>query len=379
MRILITNTTLALRGGPEAYVQDLTVALVQVGHEVAAYSNIVGAAALDLRAAGVAVVSDLAAAPWTPDVLYGHHHMEALTGLLHFPSVPGVFVSHGWAKWLDVPVRHPRILRYVAVDGPTRDALLGRHGIPEDRVRLIPNFVDLRRFKARGPLPARPGRALVLSHYASEDSYVPMVREACRKRGVALDLMGYGVGRPVRRPEDVLGEYDLVFAKGRAALEAVVSGCAVVVCDTFGLGPMVTTDNIKILRTLEGHYMQWLSAMSVDGLLREMDRYNPADVAALTPWLRSTAGADLAAGQFVRLYEETLAEWARTAADPVAESRAAAAHLRWVSLHVKEQLVERDPLAGLAVRIRNRLACIPFFGSVLLRLSARIRARWPSA
>jgi hypothetical protein len=375
MRILMTNSTLALRGGTEAYVQDLAMALVRAGHEVTAYSNILGEAALELRAARIHVVSDLALAPWTPDIVHGHHNMEALTALLQFPAVPAIFVSHGWTKWLDVPLRHPRVLNHVAVDGPTRDALVGRHGIPADRVRLIPNFIDLHRFKARGLLPDRPRRALVFSHYASEDTYVPKVRQACRTRGVALDVMGYGVGRPIRRPEEVLGDYDLVFAKGRAALEALVCGCSVIVCDDFGLGPMITTENIKVLRTLEGRYMQWFSATSVDGLLRQMDRYNPADVAALTTWLRSTAGADLAADEFVNLYGETLAAWARTDVDPVAESHAAAAHLRWVSSYVKEQFVERDPFAGIAVSLRNRLTRIPFLAPVLMRLSAHIRAR----
>jgi hypothetical protein len=44
---------------------------------------------------------------------------------------------------------------------------------------------------------------------------------------------------------------------------------------------------------------------------------------------------------------------------------------------VKEQLVERDPFAGFAVRLRNRLTRIPLLATFLLRLSARIRARWP--
>ena len=48
MRVLITNSALALRGGTEAFVQDLAVALRQAGHDVAAYSNIVGEAGADL-------------------------------------------------------------------------------------------------------------------------------------------------------------------------------------------------------------------------------------------------------------------------------------------------------------------------------------------
>ena len=162
MRILITNSTFALRGGTEAYTQDLAAALGRSGHEVVAYSPILGEVAVDLLASGVAVIDDLAAAPWVPDILHCHHNTEAMTALLHFSQSPAVFVSHGWAGWLDTPVRHPRVFQYVAVDGPTRDALIQRHRIAAGRVRLIPNFIDLARFTARGSLPAMPRRGLVL-------------------------------------------------------------------------------------------------------------------------------------------------------------------------------------------------------------------------
>jgi hypothetical protein len=265
------------------------------------------------------------------------------------------------------------------VDAPTRDALITRYAIAADRILLIPNFVDVERFKARGPLPAKPRRALVFSHYASADGYVPAVQEACRRRSLPVDVLGYGVGRPVRRPEDVLGQYDLVFAKGRAALEALVVGDAVVVCDAFGHGPMITTENVQALRTLDGDYMRWYSPLTVDGLVREIDRYDAADAAELTRWARSVAGAGQAAVRFVELYEEIKREWAAAAPDVIAETQAAAAYLRWLSSHVKANLVERDPLAAFAVRLRNRLTRIPVLSSILLRLSSKIRTRWGAA
>jgi hypothetical protein len=377
MRVLITNATLTIPSGTDTYIRDLAGALRRAGHEVAAYSNILGEAAQILRDAGVTVVDDPAALPWTPDVLHCHHNTEAMTALLHFPAVAAVFVAHGWTEWFDVPPRHPRVRRYVGVDGPTRDVLVLRHEIPAERVRLIPNFVDLERYRPRGPLPARPGRALVLSHYAREDTHLPTVREACARRGLVLDVMGYGVGRPVRQPERVLGDYDIVFAKGRAALEAIAVGAAVVVCDAFGVGPMVTTENVKVLRTLEGSFLDWFSPLGVDALLREIDRYDPADAAEVARWVRSVAGAERAAAELVSLYQQARDELAREGLDPVADARAAAVYLRWLSRHIKENLVERDPFAGLAVRLRNRLTRVPLLAPVLLRLSARIRARWP--
>jgi glycosyltransferase involved in cell wall biosynthesis len=377
MRVLVTNATLTIRSGTDTYIRDLGVTLRRLGHEVAVYSNLLGQSAGELRALGIPVVDHLAAAPWTPDILHCHHNMEAMTALLHFPFTPAVFVAHSWMQWLDVPVCHPRVFRYVAVDAPTRDALVRRYGIPGERVRLIPNFVDLDRFTPRGPLPKKPRRALVLSHYAREDTHLPVVREACERRGLSLDVIGYGAGRPDRSPERRLGDSDIVFAKGRAALEATVVGAAVVVCDSFGVGPMITTKNAPALRTLEGDYTQWYSPLGVASLLSQIDRYDPDDVSELTRWARTVAAADRVVPELVSLYQEAAAEFADRGTDQIADARAGAVYLAWLSRHVKEHLVERDPFAGFAVRLRNRLTRSPLLAFLLLRISARLRARWP--
>src|SRR5690606_10549363 len=118
----------------------------------------------------------------------------------------------------------------------------------EARVHLRPNAVDLARFRARGPLPLRPARALLFSNYAREDTHLPVVREACARAGLPRDVIGAGAGRAVAAPETILGDYDLVFAKGRSALEALAVGAAVVLCDFRGIGPMVTSANLDALR-----------------------------------------------------------------------------------------------------------------------------------
>ena len=374
MRILIATGSLAIRAGPETYARDLVGALTRAGHAVAVYSPILGEMADDFRVAGAAVLDRLDTVSWTPEILHGQHCLDMMTALCRFPATPAVFVSHGWMHWGDTPPRHPRILRYVAVDGPTRDHAVQRCGIPPAQVSLVPNFVDLERYGPRAPLPPRPQRALVLSNYAREDTYLPLVREACRRTGITVDVAGYGVGRPVSQPERVLPAYDVVFAKGRAALEAAAVGTAVVVCDAFGLGPMVTTQNMQVLRTLEGDYWRWYSPLRVDRLEQEIGRYDARDAAEVTRWVREVAGADRAGAELVRLYEDAVAEHRERPPDPVAETNAVAQHLAWLSRITKEDLVERDPLAGLAVRLRNRLARVPLAARLLVRLSAMARS-----
>ena len=144
---------------------------------------------------------------------------------LRFPDTPVVSFCHGWLPWEELPARLPTVARYVAVDRACHDRLVDECGIPPEAVRVLHNFVDLRRFAPRGPLPDSPRRALVLSNAASERTHLPAVREACRRRGIALDCAGLAT-RPLERPEEVLGGYDLVFAKARAAMEAMATGCA---------------------------------------------------------------------------------------------------------------------------------------------------------
>src|SRR6185295_3388377 len=224
LTILITNHTLAARAGSELYARDVAIELLKRGHTPIAYSTILGEVALELQAAAVAAVDDLNNLSVTPDLIHGQQHLELMTALLHFPRVPAIQFIHSSSSWYEKPIRFPRILRYVAVDHACRD-LLREHGVPEERIRVLLNFVDLARFRPRSrPLSPAPKRALLLSNYASEDTHVPAVREACIRAEIHLEVVGTESNNATAQPEKLLAEYDLVFAKGRSALEAMAVG-----------------------------------------------------------------------------------------------------------------------------------------------------------
>ena len=373
MRVLVTNGRLVERGGTELYAKDLARALQRRGHQVAVYSSILGQAAVDFRRAGLQGLDDLEQMPWSPDVIHGHHHLETMTALLRFPATPAVFVSHGWVPWPEAPPRHPRVLRYVAVDEPTRDHAVQRHGIPPARIAVVPNFVDLERFRPRPPLPPRPRRALVFSNYMSESEDLAIIRRACAMADIAVDAVGAGVGQPVEHPEAILGEYDLVFAKGRAALEAAAVGAAVIVCDTFvGLGPLITTRNVAAMRTLEGQGQSFWAPVSIDGLRREIRGYDATEAGRVSEWVRSVAGLERGLSFFIDLYRGLIEELAHRPADPGEEARAFAAYLAEVSRYVKQSLVERTVMGHVAVKLRDRLSTVPFIGSRLCRLATSL-------
>lgn len=363
MRVLITNFDLSIRGGTQLYVRDLALGLLRRGHLPIIYSLNLGEVARELQIATVPVVNDLNEMSVPPDIIHGQHHLETMTALLRFPRVPAVYFCHGWMGWPSAPPRFPRILRYVAVDQATRDRLVFQTGIPEDQTEVILNFVDVRRFRPRGPLPARPLRALMFSNYAREATSIRVAREACERVGVTLDCAGDNAGKATAHPEDLLGQYDIVFAKGRAALEALAVGAAVIVCGVTRAGPMVTTENLERLRPLNFGIRALDSPLSADALAGEIARYDPADAAQISHQIRAVAGIDATVEAIISLYDEVIAEYKTGGVrDADEEGRAAAAYLRQLHGDIAAH-------SAATLRFRNRLMRMPVLGGILLKLA----------
>jgi glycosyltransferase involved in cell wall biosynthesis len=368
LRILITNRILLTRTGTEVYVRDLAASLLRRGHLPIVYSPYLGEIAAEIRAGTVPVVDDLAQVGAAPDIIHGHHGLETLAALLAFPGVPAVAVCHSWVGWSDAPVIFPRVARYLAVDHACRDRLVFEHGLAEDRVEVQLNAVDLAQFQPRGPLPLRPARALVFGNNAS-GGYLDAIRQACAARGIAVDVAGSRARTVLDRPQDVLGQYDVVFAKGKAALEAAAVGTAVVLADVSGIGEMVTTGNFATLRPLNFGRRALRREPSVDVIAGELARYDAADAAAVSHRIRETGGHEALVAELLDLYAEVLAEREGAVDDPAAEMRAASRHLAGLA----GPLRQRDLLDGMV----GRLLRVPLVPQLLRWRAARERPEHP--
>jgi hypothetical protein len=384
LRILITNNTLAERAGSELYVRDVASSLLKRGHTPIVYSTNLGEVAKELRELTVPVVDDLELLSEPPELIHGQHHIETMTALLHFPNVPAVFFCHGWLPWEETPPQFPRILRYVAVDHTCRDRLIYERAIPKDRVHVILNFVDLHRFSARERLPARPLRALVFSNQMNESTGLGAIREACVRAGITLDAIGIAAGRANAQPEKLLSRYDLVFAKARCALEALAVGTAVVLCDTAGTGPMVTTGNLDQLRQFNFGRRTLQERICPDVLEREIARYDREDATEVSRRIRATATLESAVDEIVTLYQEVLMEYdSRGVSTMATEERAAAAYLRWVTTDLRNErhgLIEAMKATNnsTSARLRDRVLRVPLIGTSV-RFLARKALGSPSS
>lgn len=338
LRVLITNNTLAHRAGSELYAHDVALALLRRGHNPMIYSTVLGDVAKELRDASVPVIDDLGALNIGPDLIHGQHHLDAMTAMLRYPRVPALFFCHGWLPWYEMPPVFPSIVRYVAVDDLCCERLLTNAGVQMEKIRTLYNFVDLRRFEPRALLPEKPRSALIFSNYATENNFVKRIRSACQRAGIdRIDIVGLAAGNSVDRPERILLNYDIVFAKGRCALEAMATGCAVIVADFPGLGGMVSTQNMTRLRLLNfGIRTMQAALLTEDTVYSELTRYNAEDAAKVSAWIRQDACLERAMDKLEEYYAEALAE-RETVGNKPAEDFASAAsnYLRSITSVIK--------------------------------------------
>jgi len=307
LRVLITNGNLWPLTGTVLYVRDLALELQRQGHTPAVFSTTTGAVADELGAAGIPVVSDLRQLDRAPDIIQGHHHAQTMLAVRQWRAVPAIFVCHDHLSSRSVTPLHRRIRRYFGVSQLCVDRLV-REGVPPGDAALLLNFVDTKRFVPRPALPTHARRALVFSNYANEGTHLPAVRAACREAGLELDVVGYGVGNMVHHPEAVLGAYDIVFAKAKAAMEAMAVGTAVVLCDSTGVGPMVTSAGFDDLRPLNFGFQALRDPIEPGILLREIARYDAVDAERVRERLRSSADLERSVADLVAIYRAAIAE-----------------------------------------------------------------------
>jgi hypothetical protein len=363
LHIIITNAFIENWSGSELYVRDLATELIKRGHTPIIYSPRLGKLAEELRSKSIPVVKELNSIGAEPDLIHGQHHLETMTALSHFPSTPAVFFCHGWLPWEETPPFHPRIIQYVTVSDALHDRLVYECGIPAEKVTTILNFVDLERFRPRPPLPASPKRALVFSNQVNESNSLGVVRESCARSGMGMDVIGYGSGNPSYNPEAQLGNYDIIFARGRAALEGLAIGAAVICCDLEGAGQMVTSQNLEWLRRNNFGIRVLNRPITADILSAEIQRYDPVDALEVSRKVRATAGLAEAVDQILDVYNTTLDGWANNRQqDPAGESLAYSIYLKGISEDIYQASVERNIaleraryLQGELDNIRNRL------------------------
>lgn len=269
MRILLALNSLGI-GGTETYVLTVAEHLDRLAHEPVVYSPQLGPGVEVARERGLSVIGpgelskDFDAA-LVQDAAVAYEVAELC------PGARSVFVAH--SESFD-PQSPPQLPGTVDLQVALNDRVarrLRRFAAAGEVVRLR-QPIDTERFLAPGPLPERPGRALLLSNNLVADRGA-MLEEACREAGLELVRAGGG-GRQTTDPREALSAADVVIGYGRAVLEAMACGRAAFVYDWSGGEGWVTAETYPAIEAdgFAGRGEAVFDGSGLAGALKEYDR-----------------------------------------------------------------------------------------------------------
>ena len=244
MDILITQHRLTDRGDSELYTLELAHRLIQRGHNVIVYCPRLGQFADSFLDATIPVVDCLSSIENAPDIIHGQSGLETLTAMIRFTETPVVYVMHDWASPFDRPPLLARMRKYIAVEKTCFDRLTIKVGCPAKRTTILQPSVDTKKFWKRKPLPDQPKRAFFYSDDLDQGTLADL-QDACDQHDIGLDRSSLVLKESDEPVETILPRYDLVFAHGRCAAEALTIGCAVVLCSKTKSGPMISSKEVE--------------------------------------------------------------------------------------------------------------------------------------
>lgn len=332
----MTNHRLRHRGGSELFVAEIAGEFHRRGHQVCVFSTVTGEISGLLERAGISVVTSPADCPFRPDLIHGQHHLEAMAALGLWPEVPAVYFIHGAVPWEEHPPAHPRFRRYFATSPRFTKWVSRECGVSEDRVVVVRNFFDGARFQQVRPPHIRTGRALVFHNTMKPDGPAFLaLRAACESAGLKLEGIGQSFGRTVADPENLLPEFDVVFAGGRSAIEAMACGSAVLPVTAEQAEGRIHPGNFDELA--DRNFTAEINAPPIQAqeVAAELQRLNAEETAAVTRRIRSEATLESTADLLLDCYESVLAEPA-DAPDFPSEIRALGAYLLSLAARVKD-------------------------------------------
>jgi FkbM family methyltransferase len=241
VRIALCNVALDNYAGSELWVSDIAKYLKTSGVDVIVYSPHCGKVAADLRMAQVRVTSSIDdVASFGPSLLHINHFESAKPLIERLKKSTVVFnMTHGLLPRAGLP-GYSSVDCYGSVSIHSKAKI---HALTEtgwDEILTLPNFFDERRFTQISSLPGNR-KALIFSSRTPPE-FRERLRTLLTPLDFTLDHVGYG-GTVSSRPEQVLPQYDVIFAVGRSAIESLASGAHVILWDFGVIGPAVTAQN----------------------------------------------------------------------------------------------------------------------------------------
>jgi hypothetical protein len=356
MKILMTNHRLQSLGGTELFVAEIAEALVSRGHQVCVFSTAISNPIADrLTNLQIPFITNPKACPFQPDIIHGQHHLEAITALCSWPLCPAIYFIHGATPWEETPPKHPRILSYLGTSPRFAWFVAETCGLPESSFIVAPNFFDSRRFTQPRPPNTTTGRALVFHNTMAPDGpAIKTLRSACETVGLKLDTLGNAFGLTSPHPEHILPDYDVVFAAGRSAIEAMASGCAVIPVSAEQSADWICPDNFADLAmrnfTAEVH----TPPIDLQHIISELRRITPDQTLAITQLIRQEATIDRTTDILISAYTSAISQ--PLPSNPQEEITSLSSYLLSIAQRVKDSDERRAQLIDQKDRATARAA-----------------------
>jgi hypothetical protein len=288
--------------GSELNLIGLSRALAARGHEVACHALfITPRMRAGIQGMGLRLVAKDELAAFAPDAVFCQHHSAAAMVRGRLPHAPMVLAHLGVEPELEqAPLVDCGVGLHLAISEEVRDALIAQK-VPAEKIRIFRNAIDTSVLDARRDPGAR--QAALLFSYKLSSEVSSLISSVTAQFGMALDsssLATHGLQKPAEVAAR-LGAARLVFASGRSALEAALSGAAVVVLGPKGLDGALTAATWRTLAESNFSGRRHASALTPESVRQAMSESLQSDVEATRTQLHAEFGLDGRAENLERL------------------------------------------------------------------------------
>lgn len=284
--ICVANGTYKWIGGTDTFNWAMCKALVDMGYTVYYYAPNMDGTGITEK-----YLQEIGVMPYVEGTPLLACFANQQSGSHFVGKCPVVQTCHSAFTMLEYPIKGARA--YISISEEIQTYLNVR-GFQTDIIR---NGIDLNRYCSKKPLNAVPQ---VLSICQGDDT---LVKDACTKLGWRFRNVPKEVGSRIWHIEDLINESDIVVGIGRSLYDAMACGRACISWDNRKLNPFtgcgyVTADNWYACAKTNFTGRGFPQIHTVDGLVAELQKYNPADGAVM----RSFAEKELDAHKNVQKY-----------------------------------------------------------------------------
>ena len=270
MRFVLGNRLLDRAGGTEVHLVTVGEQLLRLGHDVCLYSPKLGSFSEAAGRRGLRAVASLDELPASCDVVLAQDTIVSYDLAERYPDALAVYRVCGDVFDFQLPPQLQGVVDLIVVVSDRYERLVRGCEVQAPVARLrVP--IDLDRLVPLSRIAERPRRAALLGNYPERTE---VIAEACRRHGI--ETLRVGGASQSYDVATALADVDIVFAKSRAALDAMACGRAVYIFDLFGGDGWVTAQSYGALEADNFAGLATDRIITLEELDRDLDAYDPA-------------------------------------------------------------------------------------------------------